>query len=235
MPETPDALGVPETPDAPEAVEAERVLLSLRHSHRELYLGAAEARALVGQAVEWLRRGMSGSDLRRVLTSDLPAGGVRSAVGFLRHRLVQKMPEPLARVSVGHEPGALERGVEPAPRRERGPAPRRERGPASLRELASAPESSSVVAVPRYVAPLVTCEGPGTEHVFRSLAGETQCPDCQQEAAWARWAEYRIAGLGGDARPGPEEVQPSGWRGRLAAAVAAAADRQAEPEAGRPG
>ncbi len=85
-----------ETPEAVEFAEAERVLLSLRHSHRELHLGVPEARALVGQAVEWLRRGVSGADLRRVLTSDLPPGGVRSAVGFLRHRLVQKMPAPVA-------------------------------------------------------------------------------------------------------------------------------------------
>ncbi|MFD7744981.1 hypothetical protein ACFV2V_00455 [Streptomyces sp. NPDC059698] len=205
-----------EAPDAPEAVEAERVLLSLRHSHRELHLGVAEARALVGQAVEWLRRGLSGNDLRRVLTSDLPPGGVRSAVGFLRHRLVQKMPAPVAAVCGAPGPAASVRVAEPVSRREPDAAP--------------LPPPPGPVAAPRYAAPLVTCEGPGTEHVFRSLGGETQCPDCRQEAAWARWAEYRIASLGGDVPTGPEEEQPTGWRGRLAAAVAAAADRRTEPD-----
>lgn len=66
----------------PEAAEAEQVLLSLRHSHRSLYLGVAEARKLVGPAVDWLRRGLSGAEMRRVLVSDLPSEGVRSAVGF---------------------------------------------------------------------------------------------------------------------------------------------------------
>ncbi|ARF62749.1 hypothetical protein B1H20_16130 [Streptomyces violaceoruber] len=207
---TADAADAAETPEAVEFAEAERVLLSLRHSHRELHLGVPEARALVGQAVEWLRRGVSGADLRRVLTSDLPPGGVRSAVGFLRHRLVQKMPAP----------------VTPAPAPASGTAyvPRRESG--------TTPAPPLPDAAPRYVPPLVTCEGPGTEHVFRSLGGETRCPDCEQEAAWARWAECRIAALGGDALPGPGEPRPDGWRARLAAATEAAAARQAERETG---
>ncbi|MFF2135070.1 hypothetical protein [Streptomyces sp. NPDC058193] len=80
----------------PEAAEAERVLLSLRHAHRSLHLGVAEARKLVKLAVVWLRRGVTAGEMRRVLAGDLPADGVRSAVGFLRHRLVQKLPgEPL--------------------------------------------------------------------------------------------------------------------------------------------
>ncbi|MFJ5887879.1 hypothetical protein [Streptomyces californicus] len=204
-----------ETPDVVEFAEAERVLLSLRHSHRELHLGVPEARALVGQAVEWLRRGVSGADLRRVLTSDLPPGGVRSAVGFLRHRLVQKMPAPVAPAPVAPAPAPAS-GTAPVPRRESG----------------TAPASPLPDAAPRYVPPLVTCEGPGTEHVFRSLGGETRCPDCEQEAAWARWAECRIAALGGDALPGPGEPRPDGWRARLAAATEAAAARQAERETG---
>ncbi|MFJ8882391.1 hypothetical protein ACIRJR_03140 [Streptomyces sp. NPDC102402] len=83
---------VRDAPD-PEEAQAERLLLSLRRAHRSLHLGVAEARKLVGFAVEWLRRGVSAGDLRRVLVSDLPPDGVRSAVGFLRHRLVQKLPE----------------------------------------------------------------------------------------------------------------------------------------------
>ncbi|MCX4653522.1 hypothetical protein [Streptomyces microflavus] len=172
-----------------EEAEAERVLLSLRHVDRQLRLGVAEARELVGLAVEWLRRGVSGSELRRVLSGGLPPDGVRSAVGFLGHRLVKKMPE----------------------------APEIERQP-----LAAAP-----VVLPPYVpAPLVTCEGPGTEHVFRAFAGETECPDCQQAAAWARWAERRAADLGVDlAQEAAKAVEdgrdPDGWRGRLAAAAGA--------------
>ncbi|MFI9584501.1 hypothetical protein ACIHCQ_22290 [Streptomyces sp. NPDC052236] len=76
----------------PEVAEAERVLLSLRHTHRELLLGVREARGLAEAAAEWLRRGIPAGELRRALTAGLPAGGVRSAVGFLRHRLVHKLP-----------------------------------------------------------------------------------------------------------------------------------------------
>ncbi|MFI2313787.1 hypothetical protein AMK17_09285 [Streptomyces sp. CB00072] len=198
-----------------EEVEAERVLLSLRQVSRGLHLGVAEARVLVGQAVEWLRRGVSVGELRRVLSSDLPEGGVRSAVGFLRHRLAEKMPEatvPAAR--------------EVQPMREREPVPEPE---------PSASDAAPPPAVPRYVPPLVTCPGPGPEHVFRAMAGETECPDCRQAAAWARWAEHRIADLGGDADGRQAQEQLSGWRGRLAAATAAAAARQERAEMSRAG
>jgi hypothetical protein len=78
----------------PEAAEGERVLLSLRHANPQLHLGVREARGLAGLAAEWIRRGITTADLRRALTSELPSGGVRSAVGFLRHRLLEKLPEP---------------------------------------------------------------------------------------------------------------------------------------------
>ncbi|CAO0829219.1 hypothetical protein ACTFBT_18965 [Streptomyces microflavus] len=174
---------------SPEEAEAERVLLSLRHVDRQLRLGVAEARELVRLAVEWLRRGVSGSELRRVLSGGLPSEGVRSAVGFLGHRLVKKMPE--------------------------------------VPEIERQPLSAAPVVVPPYVpAPLVTCQGPGTEHVFRAMAGETECPDCQQAAAWARWAERRAADLGVDlaedaAKAVEDGRDPGGWRGRLAAAAGA--------------
>ncbi|MFF1838340.1 hypothetical protein ACFVXE_29675 [Streptomyces sp. NPDC058231] len=84
---------VPEVDAAPEVAEGERVLLSLRHVCRELHLGVREARSLAEAAAEWLRRGVSAADLRRALTSGLPEDGVRSAVGFLRHRLAAKLPE----------------------------------------------------------------------------------------------------------------------------------------------
>ncbi|MGW7093208.1 hypothetical protein [Streptomyces sp. NPDC054874] len=178
-----------------EEAEAEHVLLSLRHAGHGLRLGVAEARSLIAQTVEWLRRGVSGVELRRVLSSNLPQDGVRCAVGFLRHRLEQKMPEAVVSV----------RAVEPA------------RPP-------SDPPPPPPPAVPRYVAPLVTCAGPGTEHVFRAMAEETECPDCQQAAAWARWAERRAADLGvdlaDDATAAVEAGRdPNGWRGRLAAAA----------------
>ncbi|MFD8464895.1 hypothetical protein ACFV10_07205 [Streptomyces cyaneofuscatus] len=181
---------------SPQEAEAERVLLSLRNSDRQLRLGVREARELVGLTVEWLRRGVSAGELRRVLSSGLPAKGVRSAVGFLRHRLEMKMPEAPAPVSAPVS--------EPAP-----PA------------VPDAPPP-----VPSRVAPLVTCEGPGNEHVFRAYGGATLCPDCQQAAAWARWAERRAADLGVDlAEDAAKAVEagrdPDGWRSRLAAAAAA--------------
>ncbi|MGW0961484.1 hypothetical protein ACWD4K_21235 [Streptomyces gelaticus] len=73
---------------------AERVLLSLRHSRRELHLGVREAAGLAVDAVKWLERGLSESDLRQALLAERPREGVRSAVGFLRYRLAQKLPEP---------------------------------------------------------------------------------------------------------------------------------------------
>ncbi|MFF4243803.1 hypothetical protein ACFYY2_04940 [Streptomyces sp. NPDC001822] len=76
----------------PEVAEGERVLLSLRHVRRELYLGAKDARSLAEPAARWLLRGVSADELRSVLTSDLPGDGVRSAVGFLRFRLLHGMP-----------------------------------------------------------------------------------------------------------------------------------------------
>ncbi|MFE7462673.1 hypothetical protein ACFU6R_01025 [Streptomyces sp. NPDC057499] len=79
---------------SPEFAEGEAVLLSLRHAHPQLHLGVREARGLAEAAAEWIRRGVSGADLRRVLTRELPRDGVRSAVGFLRHRLIQKLPAP---------------------------------------------------------------------------------------------------------------------------------------------
>ncbi|MGW0958291.1 hypothetical protein ACWD4K_04435 [Streptomyces gelaticus] len=79
-----------------EVAEGERVLLSLRHANPQLHLGVREARGLAEVAAEWIRRGVSAADLRRALTGELPKEGVRSAVGFLRHRLVQKLPAPVA-------------------------------------------------------------------------------------------------------------------------------------------
>ncbi|MFJ8843412.1 hypothetical protein ACIRFF_10965 [Streptomyces cyaneofuscatus] len=187
---------------SPEEAQVERVLLSLWECRRDLRLGVAEARSLIALAVEWLRRGVSGAELRQVLSSGLPTGRVRSAVGFLRHRLVQKMPEA------------------PAPVSETAPAP----------ESASVPEPAPAAAQepppPVVVAPLVTCAGPGNEHVFRAYGGATLCPDCQQAAAWARWAERRAADLGVDlAEDAAKAVEagrdPDGWRSRLAAAAAA--------------
>ncbi|MFE4329203.1 hypothetical protein ACFRQM_07025 [Streptomyces sp. NPDC056831] len=84
------------TPDPTQLACAERVLLSLRHTRRELHLGVREARVLAMEAVKWLERGLSESDLRQALLAERPQDGVRSAVGFLRYRLIQKLPEPQA-------------------------------------------------------------------------------------------------------------------------------------------
>lgn len=72
--------------------KAERLLLSLRHTRRDLLLGVREARTLAVEAVKWLEGGLPEGDLRQALLADPPEGGVRSAVGFLRHRLIQKCP-----------------------------------------------------------------------------------------------------------------------------------------------
>jgi len=144
--------------------------MSLRHSHRSLHLGVAEARKLVGLAVDWLRRGVSGAEMRRVLVSDLPLEGVRSAVGFLRHRLVVKMP-----------------GV---------------------------PEVAGAAAVvPEPVAELVACAGPGDEHVFRAVGGETHCGPCRREAAWALHQRKWAADTDGEDDP----YRHIPWRERFAA------------------
>ncbi|GAA3071523.1 hypothetical protein GCM10017562_43560 [Streptomyces roseofulvus] len=94
-----------------ELVHAERLLLTLHHADRDLRLGVREARGLAALAAEWLRRGVSAADLRHALTAHLPRTGVRSAVGFLRHRLTEKLPpEPVADPpgeAPGPVPGAL--------------------------------------------------------------------------------------------------------------------------------
>ncbi|SBV08507.1 hypothetical protein YW3DRAFT_04517 [Streptomyces sp. MnatMP-M77] len=71
---------------------AERLLLSLRHTHRDLLLGVGEARGLAVEVVKWLEAGLSEGDVRHALLSARPEEGVRSAVGFLRHRLIRKCP-----------------------------------------------------------------------------------------------------------------------------------------------
>ncbi|MGW0559842.1 hypothetical protein ACWDZ4_04240 [Streptomyces sp. NPDC003016] len=153
-PAAPAAEGVTEeVTDDSERALAENVLLSLRQTRRELHLGEREARTLSAVAADWLRRGISAADLRHALTSGLPPTGVRSAVGFLRHRLTEKMPQERAVVRPSHD----------RPSHDAPPRPK----------------------------PLVTCEGPGPEHLFRPLDDETHCGRCRQDAAWeAHTAKY---------------------------------------------
>ncbi|WP_323138526.1 hypothetical protein [Streptomyces sp. NBC_01767] len=101
-PELPAATASPAA-DPTLLARAERVLLSLRHSRRELHLGVREAAQLAVEAVKWLERGLGESDLRQALLAERPKEGVRSAVGFLRYRLAQKLPETRA-VSWPYEP-----------------------------------------------------------------------------------------------------------------------------------
>ncbi|WP_324793834.1 hypothetical protein SJX93_12440 [Streptomyces cyaneofuscatus] len=79
-------------------------MLSLRHSRRELLLGVGEARALAGKAARWLERGVTESDLRHALLAELPKEGVRSAFGFLGHRLAHKCPVPAAPAATPEPP-----------------------------------------------------------------------------------------------------------------------------------
>ncbi|MFD5190116.1 hypothetical protein ACFWMU_18565 [Streptomyces sp. NPDC058357] len=88
------------TANPAQLARAERVLLSLRHTRRELRLGVAEARDLAVEAVKWFERGASEADLRHALLAERPQEGIRSAVGFLRYRLHRKLPEP----PVQHQP-----------------------------------------------------------------------------------------------------------------------------------
>ncbi|MEU3208815.1 hypothetical protein ABZ702_34095 [Streptomyces cyaneofuscatus] len=92
------------TPTPRSLARAERVLLSLRHSRRELLLGVGEARALAGKAARWLERGVTESDLRHALLAEPPKEGVRSAFGFLGHRLTHKCPVPAAPAATPEPP-----------------------------------------------------------------------------------------------------------------------------------
>ncbi|WP_326698469.1 hypothetical protein OG909_14740 [Streptomyces sp. NBC_01754] len=194
-----------------EEIEAERALLSLRRCHRSLHLGVVEARKLVRLAVEWLRRGVTAEEMRRVLAGDLPPGGVRSAVGFLRHRLVQKLPEA---------PGAGRGGgggrVRPAPDRDGGVGAR------------PAPEGGAgrtPAPLPPTCVSWVTCQGPGDEHVFRvtgdggadgadGAEAETHCGPCRRQAAWDLWSERRAAQLAAEQAERAEQAGQAGQAGQ---------------------
>ncbi|MEU2794924.1 hypothetical protein ABZ684_11555 [Streptomyces sp. NPDC006995] len=161
-----------EAPSQEELVLAERVLLSLKHQARQLALGVREARKLAGLAAEWLRRGVSAGDLRLALSSALPAEGVRTAFGFLAHRLVEKLP------------------------------PR----PEEVAESTPPPPSSPLPL------PLIACDGPGEEHVFRPHESwVTTCGPCHREQQRAYWADLMARA---EADPAPP---PPSWRERVAA------------------
>ncbi|MFJ6612766.1 hypothetical protein ACIQPT_21095 [Streptomyces sp. NPDC091289] len=153
----------PQAPVQAEVLLAERVLLSLRHTTRQLTLGVREARKLASLAAEWLRRGVSAGELRLALCSALPEEGVRTAFGFLEHRLVEKLPAPpeetadLADLAV-----AAESAPPPLP----------------------LPQSLPL--------PLIACDGPGEEHLFRPHESwVTTCGPCHREEQRAYWADVR--------------------------------------------
>ncbi len=143
---------------------AERLLLSLRHSRRDLLLGVQEARVLAVEAVKWLEGGLPEGDLRQALLSDPPENGVRSAVGFLRHRLIQKCP------------------VTPA-------APTTHPATPMIPAIPAVPLSTppQLPPVGELVRELIACAGPGEEHVFRPLGDEPECADCRRATAYASW------------------------------------------------
>ncbi|MCX4520231.1 hypothetical protein OG402_21805 [Streptomyces anulatus] len=174
----------PQEQEQAEVLLAERVLLSLRHRTRELSLGVREARKLAALAAEWLRRGVSAGDLRLALSGALPEDGVRSAFGFLAHRLVEKLPP--------HPEATAESSAPPPP-----PYP-----PSSL------PLS----------LPLLACDGPGAEHMFRPHESwVTTCGPCHREQQRAYWAALMAR-----AEADPAPPRPS-WR-ELAAEAAANGD-----------
>ncbi|MFJ1799300.1 hypothetical protein [Streptomyces sp. NPDC088180] len=176
--------------DQAEVLLAERVLLSLRHRTRELSLGAREARKLAALAAEWLRRGASAGDLRLALSSALPEEGVRSAFGFLKNRLVEKLPpHPESTAEFSPCPSPSPSPPSPSPR------------PLSL--------------------PLLACDGPGEEHMFRPHESwVTTCGPCHREQQRAYWADLMAR-----AEVDPAPPRPS-WR-ELAAEAAEAAEASA--------
>ncbi|WGP11860.1 hypothetical protein [Streptomyces sp. SH5] len=168
----------PEPPSREELQLAERVLLSLKHQARQLTLGVREARKLAGLAAEWLRRGVSAGDLRLALSSALPADGVRTAFGFLAHRLVEKLPP---RPEEAADPGDPGDGAWSAP------------------------------SPPSRPLPLIACDGPGEEHVFRPHESwVTTCGPCHREQQRAYWADLSARA---EADPAPP---PPSWRERVA-------------------
>ncbi|MGW7094519.1 hypothetical protein [Streptomyces sp. NPDC054874] len=165
-----------------EVLFAARVLLSLRHTSRELSLGVREARKLAALAAEWLRRGVSAGDLRLALSRALPEDGVRSAFGFLAHRLVEKLP--------------------PHPEAESSPPP--PPLPLSL--------------------PLIACDGPGEEHMFRPHESwVTTCGPCHREQQRAHWADLMAR-----AEADPEPPRPP-WRELVAAEARAGGGVEGPP------
>ncbi|MGC4905493.1 hypothetical protein ACLQ2J_07195 [Streptomyces cyaneofuscatus] len=175
---------VEEPSGGPEVAVAERVLLSLRHEQRQLHLGVREARTLAGLAAEWLRRGVTAADLRRALCAGLPAEGVRTAVGFLAHRLREKLP--------------------------------------------AAPEAVPAPQPPPPPPALITCAGPGEEHMFRPhVPWATTCGPCHREEQRAFWADAQARA---DAAP-----EPPPWRERFAAVAGGGAVSGADGEGGAPG
>lgn len=168
---------------------AERVLLSLRHRTRELSLGVSEARKLAALAAEWLRRGVSAGDLRLALSSSLPVEGVRTAFGFLEHRLREKLPAP----------------------------------PAETADLVVA----AGAAPPPPPLPLIACEGPGEEHMFRPHAsGITTCGPCHREEQRAYWADVQAR-----AEADPQPPRPT-WRERVASEARAGGGGEASGASG---
>ncbi|MFE9698842.1 hypothetical protein [Streptomyces sp. NPDC006270] len=108
-------------------------------------------------AAEWLRRGVSAGDLRPALSGALPPEGVRTAFGFLEHRLVEKQPAPPEETADSVMAADSVAAAEPTP-----PPP----------------------------LPLIACDGPGQEHMFRPHESRaTTCWPGSREARRAEWAD----------------------------------------------
>ncbi|MGW0975374.1 MarR family transcriptional regulator [Streptomyces griseus] len=86
---------IPDQEPAPDAASPAYLALARlgRDDHR-LTLSAADCASLEAQATEWLARGVTVDYLTSALTAGLPAR-VDSPVGFLRRRLVDKIPPRL--------------------------------------------------------------------------------------------------------------------------------------------
>ncbi|MFD4221970.1 MarR family transcriptional regulator [Streptomyces griseus] len=98
---TPDQEPAPDAEPAPPAPEAASstspaylALARLGRDDHRLTLSAADCAALEAQATEWLDRGVTVDYLTGALTAGLPAR-VDSPLGFVRRRLVDKIPPRL--------------------------------------------------------------------------------------------------------------------------------------------
>ncbi|MGP3973350.1 hypothetical protein ACTWQF_04780 [Streptomyces sp. 8N114] len=91
----PEPLPAPRTPDPARHGTAGALLAALRRDDDRLLLSARDVDRLSPAVDAWLERGTGPEAVRRVLTTHLPAGPLRSPAALLSHRLTAQLPPPL--------------------------------------------------------------------------------------------------------------------------------------------